>query len=43
MDLLPKDLNSEDLVIMALLLLLSRDSGEGKNIPLIALAIYLFL
>ena len=42
-ELLPKNLNSEDLLIMSLLLLLSRESGEGKEHALIALAIYLFL
>lgn len=42
-NLLPRNLNSDDLLILALLLLMSADCREDQNLPLLTLALYLFL
>lgn len=42
-DLLPKDFDTEDLLVILLLLLMSRDCKEGQTSPLLTLALYLFL
>lgn len=41
--LLPKNVNTEDLLIILLLLLMSGDCAEDQNTALLTLAIYLFL
>ena len=41
--LLPKNLDTEDLLIILLLLLMSGDCAEDQNTALLTLAIYLFL
>lgn len=41
--LLPGDFDTEDLLVVVLLLLMSGDSREGGNLPLLTLALYLFL
>lgn len=41
--LLPKDFDTEDLVIILLLLLLSGDCREDQNTALLTLVLYLFL
>lgn len=41
--LLPKDLDSSDLVIIALLLLLSGEDCDGDTAPLLTLALYFLL
>lgn len=41
--LLPKDFDTEDLLIVLLLLLMSGDSQEDQNTALLTLALYLFL
>ena len=41
--LLPKDFDTEDLLIVLLLLLISGDCGEDQNTALLTLALYLFL
>ena len=41
--LLPKDLDTGDLLIILLLLLMAGDSGDEKNTALLTLALYLFL
>ena len=42
-NLLPRGLDTEDLLILVLLLLMSGDERSGNNIPLLTLALYLFL
>lgn len=42
-NLLPAGLDSEDLLILVLLLLMSGDCREDRNLPLLTLALYLFL
>jgi len=42
-DLIPPGLDSEDLLILVLLLLMSGDCREDRNLPLLTLALYLFL
>lgn len=41
--LLPGNFNAEDLLILLLLLLMSADCREERNLPLLTLALYLFL
>jgi len=41
--LLPKDFNTEDLLIILLLLLMSGDCKEDQNTALLTLVLYLFL
>lgn len=41
--LLPKDFDTEDLMVVLLLLLMSGDCREDQNTALLTLAIYLFL
>ena len=41
--LLPKDFETEDLLIVLLLLLMSEDSKENQNTALLTLALYLFM
>ena len=41
--LLPQGLDTEDLLIVVLLLLMSGDCREDRNLPLLTLALYLFL
>ena len=41
--LLPKDLDTGDLLIVLLLLLMAGDSKEDKNTSLLTLALYLFM
>ena len=41
--LLPKNLDTGDLVVVLLLLLIAGDSQEEKNTALLTLALYLFL
>ena len=42
-NLLPNGLDAEDLLILVLLLLISGDCREDRNLPLLTLALYLFL
>lgn len=42
-NLLPKDFDTGDLLIVLLLLLMSGDCGEGQNNALLTLALYLFM
>lgn len=42
-NLLPKGLNTEDLMVILLLLLMSGECREDRNLPLLTLALYLFL
>lgn len=41
--LLPKDFDTGDLMVILLLLLMSSDCGEDQNTTLLTLALYLFL
>jgi hypothetical protein len=41
--LIPKDLDTGDLLIIVLLLLMSADCQEEKNSALLTLALYLFM
>ena len=41
--LLPADFDTEDLIIVLLLLLMSGESSEGKNTALLTMVLYLFL
>lgn len=41
--LLPQGLDTEDLLIVVLLLLMSGDCRDDRNLPLLTLALYLFL
>ena len=41
--MLPKNIDTEDLLIILLLLLMSGDCAEDQNTALLTLAIYLFL
>ena len=41
--LLPKDFDTEDLLIVLLLLLMSGDCDEDQNTALLTLALYLFM
>ena len=41
--LLPKDFDVEDLVVVLLLLLMAGDNQENQNTALLTLALYLFL
>lgn len=41
--LLPADLDTEDLLVILLLLLMTGEGREGGNLPLLTLALYLFL
>ncbi len=41
--LLPKDFDTGDLLIVLLLLLMASDSGEGENTALLTLALYCFM
>ena len=41
--LLPTDLDTEDLLVILLLLLMTGDGREGSHLPLLTLALYLFL
>lgn len=41
--LLPQDFDTEDLLVVILLLLMCGDGGEGQNTALLTLVIYLFL
>ncbi|MBQ2892834.1 MAG: hypothetical protein IJE24_01735 [Oscillospiraceae bacterium] len=41
--LLPKNLDTGDLMVIILLLLMAGDSAEDKNIALLTLALYLFM
>lgn len=41
--LIPGGLDTEDLLILLLLLLMSGEKGEDQNFPLLTLALYLFL
>lgn len=43
MGLLPKNLDTGDLLVILLLLLMAGDCPEGKNTALLTLALYLFL
>lgn len=42
-NLLPGGLDTEDLIVVLLLLLMSENSTESPNMPLITMLIYLFL
>ena len=42
-DLIPRDLHTEDLLIIILLLLMAGENRKGQNLPLLTLALYLFL
>lgn len=42
-NLLPQGLDTEDLMVVLLLLLMSGDCREDRNLPLLTLALYLFL
>jgi len=42
-NLLPLELDTEDLLVVLLLLLMSGDCREDRNLPLLTLALYLFL
>lgn len=42
-NLLPPGLDSEDLLILLLLLLMGSESRDDRNLPLLTLALYLFL
>lgn len=42
-NLLPGNFDTEDLLVVVLLLLMSGDCREDRNIPLLTLALYLFL
>lgn len=42
-NLLPGSLDTEDLIVVLLLLLMSENSTESPNMPLITMLIYLFL
>lgn len=42
-NLLPRGLDTEDLLILVLLLLMSGEDRNGNNLPLLTLALYLFL
>lgn len=42
-NLLPGNFDTEDLLIVLLLLLMSGDCREDRNLPLLTLALYLFL
>jgi len=42
-NLLPKDFDTSDLLIVLLLLLISGDSRENQNTSILTLALYLFL
>lgn len=42
-NLLPKDFDTADLLIVLLLLLMSGDSGDNQNSSILTLALYLFL
>lgn len=42
-NLLPQGLDTEDLLIVLLLLLMSGECREDRNLPLLTLALYLFL
>ncbi len=42
-NLLPPGLDSEDLLILLLLLLMGSECREDRNLPLLTLALYLFL
>ena len=41
--LLPPDLDTEDLLVILLLLLMTGEGREDRNLPLLTLALYLFL
>lgn len=41
--LLPKDFDTEDLLVVILLLLMSGDGGEDQNFALLTLGLYLFM
>ena len=41
--LLPKDFDAEDFLVILILLLMSGDCGENQNSALLTLALYLFL
>lgn len=41
--LLPREFDTEDLLIVLLLLLMCGDGGDDRNSPLLTLALYLFL
>ena len=41
--LLPKDFETEDLLVVLLLLLMSGDCQENQNTALLTLALYLFM
>lgn len=42
-NLLPADLDTEDLLVILLLLLMTGEGRDGGNLPLLTLALYLFL
>ncbi len=42
-NLLPTDLDTEDLLVILLLLLMTGEGRDGGNLPLLTLALYLFL
>lgn len=42
-NLLPKDFDTGDLLVVLLLLLMAGDSGEDQNTAILTLALYLFL
>ena len=42
-DLLPGNLDAEDLLVIVLLLLMTGDCRDNRNLPLLTLALYLFL
>ena len=42
-NLLPAELDTEDLLVILLLLLMTGEGREGGNLPLLTLALYLFL
>ena len=42
-DLLPVNLDAEDLLVIVLLLLMTGDCRDNRNLPLLTLALYLFL
>ena len=42
-NLLPANLDAEDLLIVLLLLLMSGEGRDDRNLPLLTLALYLFL
>lgn len=42
-NILPADLDTEDLLVILLLLLMSGEGREDGNLPLLTLALYLFL